>query len=74
MACGILAEMLSMGDQKATFVLQKFIGSGSSSALGSLATFIDINQKICKSDMYIIQGTNFGCPYTGYFDQPFNLL
>jgi hypothetical protein len=43
MACGILAEMLSMGDQKATFVLQKFTGSGSSNALGSLATFIDIN-------------------------------
>jgi len=74
MACGILAEMLSMDSQTSNFVLQKFTGSGSAAVLSNLTNLVDINQSICKTDMYIVQGTNFGCPYTGYFDQPFNLV
>lgn len=37
-----------------------------------LQQILDVNKP--KSDLKKIDGTNFGCPYTGYYDQPFILL
>jgi len=33
---------------------------------------LDVNK--AKSDLKKLDGTNFGCPYAGYYDQPLNLL
>ena len=44
------------------------------SGLSLLIHLIDPNQKTNKGDLRFIQGTNFGCPYSGFFDQPINLL
>ena len=35
---------------------------------------IDLNSNTDTSEMRLLQGTNFGCPYAGFYDQPFNLL
>jgi hypothetical protein len=35
---------------------------------------IDLNNDAKTSDIALLQGTNFGCPYTGFYDQPLNLL
>lgn len=33
---------------------------------------LDFNKP--KSDLRKLDGTNYGCPYTGYYDQPLALL
>ena len=40
----------------------------------NLWNLIDINQNVYKNDLRFIQGTNFGCPYSGFYDRPINLL
>ena len=37
-----------------------------------LQQLLDVNK--AKSDIKKVDGTNYGCPYTGYYDQPFTLL
>jgi len=37
-----------------------------------LQQLLDVNKT--KSEIKKIDGTNFGCPYSGYYDQPFSLL
>ena len=44
------------------------------SPLAKLNVLIDINAPADTSEMKLLQGTNFGCPYAGFYDQPFNLL
>jgi len=63
--------MLSLS--ASSFIMQKFTGTGGTS-LANLILLIDCNTKGNKNEMRFLQGTNFGCPYAGYYDQPFNLL
>ena len=42
------------------------------SALTILQNMLDVNK--AKSDLKKIEGTNYGCPYSGYYDTPFALL
>jgi fused len=35
---------------------------------------IDPNQNVNKQDLRFLQGSNFGCPYSGFYDQPISLL
>ena len=37
-----------------------------------LQQLLDVNK--AKGDIKKVDGTNYGCPYTGYYDQPFTLL
>jgi hypothetical protein len=44
----------------------------SQSALTTIQTMLDVARP--KSDLKKLEGTNYGCPYSGYYDQPFALL
>lgn len=44
----------------------------SQQALTIIQGMLDVNKT--KSDIKKIEGTNYGCPYTGYYDSPFALL
>ena len=71
-SCGLMAEILSLEGQQAQFIFSKFIGQNDS--LAKLNILIDINAPADTGEMKLLQGTNFGCPYAGFYDQPFNLL
>ena len=71
-SCGLMAEILSLEGQSSQFIFQKF--TGTTDALGKVNILIDINSPAETTEMKLLQGTNFGCPYAGFYDQPFNLL
>lgn len=68
-ACGILSDILSTDSTSATFIQNKLSQANS---LQLLQQLLDINKP--KSDIKKIDGSNFGCPYSGYYDLPFSLL
>jgi fused-like protein len=70
MASGLLADMIPLDAQTGQFITQKIQSNG----LSLLIHLIDPNQSTNKGDLRLIQGTNFGCPYSGFYDQPINLL
>jgi hypothetical protein len=67
-ACGVLAELLSFDDKTCKFILSKFTGQAGGTALTKLVSLIDINSGANRNEMRFIQGTNFGCPYGGFYD------
>lgn len=69
-ASGLLADMISLNQQTQQFICGKINQSG----MGLLVHLIDANQNCNKGDLRFLQGTNFGCPYSGFYDQPINLL
>jgi hypothetical protein len=69
-ASGLLADMISLNEKSANFISTKLNSSG----LANICHLIDINQNVYKNDLRFIQGTNFGCPYSGFYDRPINLL
>jgi len=69
MACGVLADMLTLDTEVASLILGKF---SSGAAIANLQQLMDMNRP--RSDMRKIDGTNFGCPYLGYFDHPIAML
>jgi len=73
-ASGLLAEMIGFDDKTAKFILSKFTGTAGASSLTKLVTLIDINSTANRNEMRFLQGTNFGSPYSGFYDQPLNLL
>jgi fused-like protein len=68
MASGLLADMIST--EQNNFITSKIQQNG----LALLINLIDPNQTQNKAELRIVQGTNFGCPYSGFYDQPINLL
>ena len=73
-ACGLLSEMLNFDEKTAKFILGKFTGPAGASALTKLVSLIDINSGANRNEMRFLQGTNYGSPYSGFYDQPLNLL
>lgn len=73
-ACGLLADMLLFDEKTAKFILMKFAGPSSAAALTKLVSLIDINSGSNRNEMRYLQGTNFGCAYSGFYDHPLNLL
>ena len=67
-----MAEILSLDTQNANFIQQKFVGS--TDAIGKLNILLDQNAETKTGEIRLLQGTNFGCAYTGFYDQPLNLL
>ena len=39
-----------------------------------MTSLLDLNNDQKNSEIKLLQGTNFGCPYTGFYDQPLNLI
>ncbi|CDW83098.1 protein kinase domain containing protein [Stylonychia lemnae] len=68
-ACGVLSDILSLENQ-ASFIIQQKLSQVNSLSL--LQQLLDVNKN--KSDIKKIDGTNFGVPYVGYYDQPLSLL
>ena len=73
-ASGLLSEMLSFEEKTSKFIQSKFTGQAGTSSLTKLVSLIDINSGGNKNEMRLLQGTNFGCPFSGFYDQPLNLL
>ncbi len=68
--CGVLADVMSVPDSAgAQIVMQAFSNQKYQAHLQQL---LDINKP--KKDIKKIDGTNFGCPYGGYYDHSFSLL
>lgn len=65
-ASGLMAEILSLDSQNANFLQQKFVGS--TDAIGKLNMLLDQNADTKTNEIRLLQGTNFGCAYTGFFD------
>ena len=65
-ASGLMAEILSLDSQNSNFIQQKFVGS--TDAIGKLNILLDQNSDSKTNEIRLLQGTNFGCAYTGYFD------
>jgi len=70
-AAGLVAEFLDLGGQVATFVRSKFT---SAEGMGILVSLLNTNKEKNYGGLKIMQGTNFGCPYIGFFDAPLKLL
>ena len=47
---------------------------GSTEAISKLNMLLDQNNDVKTVEIRLLQGTNFGCAYTGFFDQALNLL
>jgi hypothetical protein len=62
-ASGLLADISEFNIQVQSVLRQKFSGDG----LSLLISLIDIN-KASTADLRLIQGTNYGCPYFGFYD------
>ena len=62
---GLLADLMSINQTISTYVTQKILNGG---GLALLVQLLDINQTTRIGDLKIIQGTNFGCPYSGFYD------
>lgn len=69
-ASGLLADMIALNAQTSQLITGKISASG----LSLLVHLIDANQNSNRGDLRFLQGTNFGCPYSGFYDQPINLL
>jgi hypothetical protein len=67
-ACGLLADMIGFDDKTSKFILAKFAGPSSAPALTKLVSLIDINSGGNRNEMRYLQGTNFGCAYSGFYD------
>ena len=65
-ATGLMAEILSLDSHNANFIQQKFVGS--TDAIGKLNILLDQNSDAKTAEIRLLQGTNFGCAYTGYYD------
>ena len=62
-ASGVLSDCLSLENQNSAFIYSRLSTVNSHSLLQQL---LDINKP--KSDIKKIDGTNYGCPYSGYYD------
>ena len=69
MICGILSDCLSIENQTSTVIYGRFTNQSTFTMLQQL---LDVNK--AKSDLKKIDGTNYGCPYAGYYDNPLTLL
>jgi hypothetical protein len=56
--------MIVLNTQTSNYITSKINGSG----LSLLIHLIDANQNLNKGDLKLLQGTNFGCPYRGFYD------
>jgi fused len=64
----LLAELLQC-DIEVSFILQQFSTVSKLKLLQEL-----LNPLHTKEDVKRIDGTNFGCPYIGFYDLPISLL
>ena len=69
MAAGLLAEIVNTETEAALYVLEFFSNSSQIKLILDL-----IKTPRVKDDMKKVEGTNFGCPYLGFCDQPIALL
>jgi hypothetical protein len=69
MICGILSDCLSLENQTSTVIYGRFANQPTFTMLQQL---LDVHK--AKSELKKIDGTNFGCPYAGYYDNPLTLL
>ena len=69
MICGILSDCLSFVNQTSIVIYGRFANQQTFTLLQQL---LDVNK--AKSDLKKVDGTNYGCPYAGYYDNPFALL
>lgn len=69
MICGILSDCLSLENQTSAVIYGRFANQPTFTMLQQL---LDVNK--AKSDLKKIDGTNYGCPYAGYYDNPLTLL
>ena len=70
-AAGLLAEFLDLGGSTATFVRSKI---SSNDGMSLLVSLLNTNSEKNYGGLKIMQGTNFGCPYIGFFDAPLKLM
>ncbi len=68
-ASGIFSESLNLENQTSQLIYGRFVNQNTFSLLQQL---LDVNK--AKSDLKKLDGTNYGVPYSGYYDQPFALL
>lgn len=67
---GLLSDMIALNPQTSQLIASKISAGG----LQHLLHLIDVNQNSNKGDLRFVQGTNFGCPYSGFYDSPLALL
>jgi hypothetical protein len=68
-ACGIFSDCLTLENQNSQLIYSRLCNVSSFTLLQQL---LDVNRP--KGDLKKVDGTNYGCPYTGYYDQPLGLL